>query len=194
LATVGNIEMPIDIHNIYWWLIIIYFFISALFLAHNFIMLLLNRKSKFRKIMMSFFIINMLLSTILFLFLGNSTELVGSRKKAIDNLTKLSNLQFNYKINNGRYASKFEEIGFIPIDIRFTYIMIDDFIKPLARPAELPSYIKVEKNHIYSVICINMDKNFRNCDTLSVDFEGNVEILESFNYWPLPEPKWHDWK
>ena len=147
--------------------------------------------------MTTIFLINVLLASVLFHRQGNNAMLVGERIKANDTLTKLSKLQYNYKINNGKYASTFEELDYAPSDIlerRYTYIMLYDYIKPPQRPAELPSYINVDNKHIYSIICINMHKNIRDCDTLSVDFNGNVELLESFNYFPLPEPKWHEWK
>jgi hypothetical protein len=196
LAPVGNIEMPIDVHYTYWWLVIIFFFISALFFAHNFIMLLLNRKNKYRRTMMLFFTFNMLFSTILLLFLVNSTEWVGIRMREIRTLSNLADSQRQYKRRTGNYASTFNELAFKPDEItlfRTTFHLRRDHIKT-AISNQLPPFIKVDDSHIYSITCIGQNRYGGNCDILSVDYYGNVEILESFHYWPLPEPKWHDWK
>ena len=57
---------------------------------------------------------------------------------------------------------------------------------------DLPQYINTNNNRIYAITCYTMKK--QDCDILSVDYYGNIDIIDSVDVWPLPEPKWHEWK
>ena len=130
--------------------------------------------------------------------LGYTTNYDNNRAKAISTLADISQRQQKYYLKHRDFATKFMDLGLDNQDFdncRYIFFMNNDvsFKKgPVTKYIDVPQYIKFNEDRIYAITCYKMEKP--DCDILSADYYGNIDIIESINVWPLPEPKWHEWK
>jgi hypothetical protein len=95
-----------------------------------------------------------------------------------------------YKINS-RYAKSFEELQihdtkyhkYNPSD--YTYYLSDSSWTPSGLP---PSqlHVKPRSDRIYAVCGQIPGLGY---DEISIDYNGKIELLHSFDFWPLPRPE-----
>jgi len=116
------------------------------------------------------------------------------RDKTVISLREMARKQEHLHEENGRYALSFKELGYESQGLKsnYTFYLNGDEIHKYHR-YDLPNYIKNDNLHIYAVFAAPWDPSFGE-DVLSVDFKGNIILIESIKFWPLPEPKWHKWK
>lgn len=130
-----------------------------------------------------------------------TTNMAVCRKRGMDELQKMAEAQREYFYKNGHYAKSFKELGYgtenlgypstfkklgyrdEKLGYSYAFYLNEDILS--AGPERVfPEYLKSDPNHIYAV-----SYSYNNSrDVLAVDYCGKIEIIESFNKWPLPEP------
>ena len=125
--------------------------------------------------------------------LTDGMNLSAFRYNAINDLKLMAKGQKEYFKKHGKYAASFKDLGYglDPsqkwINSRYSFYMNGDSIWP----GNLPSYkteiypVTIDDKHIYAACSIN--KLGR--DAISINYNGQIEIIESFDFWPLPYPK-----
>jgi hypothetical protein len=96
---------------------------------------------------------------------------------------------------NGRYAKTFKELGYasggkVLHNSSYVFLLANDKICPREDcKLILPIWLRRDDYHIFAI-----DQYGGEYDILSTDFNCKMEIYQSFDIWPLPEPKWHEFK
>jgi hypothetical protein len=73
------------------------------------------------------------------------------------------------------------------IGSRYSYYMANDCMNPGGMTEKWSDCFssKMEDRHIYAAYSIK----YFGRDVISIDFNGKIEIIESFDFWPLPIPE-----
>lgn len=116
------------------------------------------------------------------------------RHYAIVDLKRMVKSQNEFKAKHKRYAKSFKELGFTPnmlMSSYYAFCLNDDIIYKISSKY-LPKYIKINNLHIYA-IWGHPNRNGEydpslGIDILSIDYNGNIEVIDSVNIWPLLEP------
>jgi hypothetical protein len=148
---------------------------------------------------------------IIFIFaniLYNSIEIYNLsiiRRNGTKLLIEICNKQKIYNSKYGHYAKTFNELGLDEgtcsrFNSRYAYFMNKDTLCKYYPPTK-PTYIN-DGDKIYAVSEIYIKGNGYlrlqelpgKYDILMIDYNGNLELAQGMPFWPLPEPKWHEWQ
>lgn len=169
---------------------------SALFIICV-ILLIKNRKWKYWLFtILSLVMVLSLLECIVWI---NTTINVLSfhRNHAFKNLKQMVNEQQIFYREHARYSESFKGLGYgLPepgtnvikgIGSRYSYYMANDCMNPGGMTEKWSDCFssKMEDRHIYAAYSIK----YFGRDVISIDFNGKIEIIESFDFWPLPIPE-----
>ncbi len=208
--------MPEHLYDIYKILSILILILSIMFLFRNFrsknisfikINMTINKITKLLSIF--FFLLATYNGCGIYY---HATTMAIKRSQAMNDLRKMAEKQREYYVNNGIYAISFKELGngkditLCPVEVTsewggafkespetnlclsssYLFYLNQDITRMIEiDERKLPAYINLDPYHIYAVYYLHNEA----ADILSIDYCGNIEIIESINVWPLPEPE-----
>jgi hypothetical protein len=125
-------------------------------------------------------------------FAFGGVNISGTRSPAVSDLKVIRNAQVEYKKEHGRYANSFDALKLEgnphyqlspDLDRYYTYYLNDSHMDALMGMGGR-LHVKPRNDRIYAV-CEVHNLGY---DEISIDYNGKLELLHSFDYWPIKMP------
>jgi hypothetical protein len=121
----------------------------------------------------------------------DGVNLSSRRYDCVTNLKRFYRLQKDFYKANGHYANSFEELkASASSDYRsqancYTYYLSNSRID-VQRGVSAPLRTKPLNDRIYAICFLGSKLGY---DEISIDYNGKLKLLHSFDFWPLPRPE-----
>ena len=181
--------MPVTLYRIYCSIMFLLPLPLIVFISMSFIKFVEIRKWKYFIIGMTLLVILLLIAFYDFTLAITGVTLANKRNMAIRDLELLVAAQNQFHKKHERYADSFQELrqedpASIVKTSTYTFYLHNDEV-PSGNFKTEACLANIDTNHIYAIDSITQLGR----DVISIDYSGQIEIIESFDFWPLPYPK-----